>query len=99
ISLNNLAELYCSIGRYNEAEPLFQQALELRKRLLGDNHHNVATSLNNLALLYCSTKRYSEAKLLFEEALAICERTLGIGHPNTMRVRHNFAWFLREAYR
>ncbi|WP_375469101.1 tetratricopeptide repeat protein [uncultured Nostoc sp.] len=94
-----LGWFYQGQGLYQQAEPLFQQALELRKRLLGDNHHNVATSLNNLALLYCSTKRYSEAKLLFEEALAICERTLGIGHPNTMRVRENYARFLREAYR
>ncbi|HBB30385.1 MAG TPA: kinesin, partial [Cyanobacteria bacterium UBA9273] len=51
-SLNNLAELYSSQGRYSEAEPLFRQALEMYKRLLGENHPHVATSLNNLALLY-----------------------------------------------
>ncbi|MEH1823337.1 MAG: tetratricopeptide repeat protein [Nostoc sp.] len=98
-SLNNLAALYDSTGRYSEAEPLYQQALELSKRLLGDNHPNVADSLNNLAGLYKSTGRYSEAEPLYQQALAICEQTLGVGHPDTMRIRGNYAIFLREAYR
>ncbi|WP_130758767.1 tetratricopeptide repeat protein, partial [Microcystis aeruginosa] len=51
-SLNNLAGLYDSQGRYTEAEPLYLQALDLYKRLLGDNHPHVAQSLNNLAGLY-----------------------------------------------
>jgi tetratricopeptide (TPR) repeat protein len=42
--------LYDSQGRYEQAEPLYQQALEMRKRLLGDEHPDVAySSLNNLA--------------------------------------------------
>ncbi|MEH2375302.1 tetratricopeptide repeat protein [Nostoc sp.] len=98
-SLNNLAALYDSTGRYSEAEPLYQQALELSKRLLGDNHPNVADSLNNLALLYDSTGRYSEAEPLFQQALEICEQALGVGHPDTMRVRGNYAIFLRKGYR
>ncbi|WP_396687740.1 tetratricopeptide repeat protein, partial [Microcystis aeruginosa] len=44
--------LYRSQGRYPEAEPLYLEALDLIKRLLGDNHPGVATSLNNLAELY-----------------------------------------------
>ncbi|MFN6527233.1 tetratricopeptide repeat protein [Nostoc sp. ChiSLP03a] len=98
-SLNNLALLYHYTGRYSKAEPLFQQALGLWKRLLGDNHPHVATSLNNLAGLYHSTGRYSEAEPLLQQALAICEQALGVGHPDTIRVRGNYARFLREAYR
>jgi tetratricopeptide (TPR) repeat protein len=55
-SLNNLANLYKSQGRFAEAEPLFLQALELSKRLLGQEHPNVAISLNDLALLYLEQK-------------------------------------------
>jgi len=47
-----LAFLYYSQGKYKEAEPLYQQALALRQKLLGDDHPDVAASLNNLALLY-----------------------------------------------
>jgi tetratricopeptide (TPR) repeat protein len=60
-SLNNLALLYQSQGRYTEAEPLYLEALDLTKRLLGDNHPSVAASFNNLAFLYESQGRYSEA--------------------------------------
>ena len=42
-SLNNLAELYYFQGRYSEAEPLYIQALELKRKMLGDEHPDVAT--------------------------------------------------------
>ncbi len=67
------------------------QALELRKRLLGDNHPDVATSLNNLALLYDSQKKYDQAEFLYSQALNILERRLGANHPNTVTVRKNLA--------
>ncbi len=51
-SLNNLAGLYQDQGRYNEAEPLYQQSLAIRKQQLGKNHPSVAQSLYNLAFLY-----------------------------------------------
>ena len=90
-TLNNLAGLYGSQGRYEEAEPLYLQALELRKRLLGDNHPAVATSLNNLAGLYGSQGRYEKVELLYLQALSILEISLGKEHPNTMTVRGNYA--------
>ncbi len=76
-------------GRYSEAEPLYQQALEMRKRLLGDEHPDVALSLNNLAGLYDSQGRYSEAEPLYQQSLQIFEQTLGTEHPNTITVRNN----------
>jgi tetratricopeptide (TPR) repeat protein len=88
-SLNNLALLYKSQGRYSEAEPLYLDALEMTKRLFKDDHPNVATSLNNLASLYDSQEKYSEAEPLYLDALAICERVLDNNHPNTITVRNN----------
>ena len=58
-SLNNLAALYESQGRYTEAEPLYIKALEMNKKLLGAEHPDVATSLNNLAALYETQGRYT----------------------------------------
>jgi tetratricopeptide (TPR) repeat protein len=68
---------------------LFQQALELRKRLLGEEHPDVALSLNNLALLYKSQGHYAEAEPLYMQALEITERSLGANHPNTVTIRKN----------
>ncbi len=81
-SLNNLAALYRSQGRYKEAEPLYLEALDLYKRLLGDNHPLVALSLNNLAALYRSQDRYKEAEPLLVEALDLRKRLLGDNHPH-----------------
>jgi tetratricopeptide (TPR) repeat protein len=48
-SLNNLASLYKSQGKYDEAEPLHRRALAIREKSLGSDHPDVAASLNNLA--------------------------------------------------
>jgi tetratricopeptide (TPR) repeat protein len=69
-------------GRYSEAEPLYQQALALRQKLLGDEHPDVATSFNNLAALYESQGRYSEAEPLYQQALALMQKLLGDEHPD-----------------
>jgi hypothetical protein len=52
VSLNGLALLYHFQGKYNDAEPLYLQSLDILKRQLGNDYPDVATSLNNLALLY-----------------------------------------------
>ena len=51
ISVNNLAFLYESTGRYGEAEPLYQRALTARERVLGPEHPDTLTSVNNPAYL------------------------------------------------
>jgi tetratricopeptide (TPR) repeat protein len=68
----------------------------LRKRLLGDNHPDVASSLNNLAYLYESQGRYTEAEPLYLQALAIAEQALGENHPNTIIFRENYNICLRR---
>ena len=47
-SLNNLAELYRSQSRYEQAEPLYLQALEIAEQKLGVNHPNTVTFRENL---------------------------------------------------
>jgi tetratricopeptide (TPR) repeat protein len=46
-SYNNLAGLYRSTGRYGEAEPLYQKALEIARSSLGETHPNTVTIYNN----------------------------------------------------
>jgi tetratricopeptide (TPR) repeat protein len=60
ISLDSLANLHRVQGRYGEAEPLYHQALELRRQRLGDVHPDVATSLDNLATLYHAQSFYNQ---------------------------------------
>jgi hypothetical protein len=76
VSLNNLAILYESLGRYGGSEPLKKRALAIREATLGPDHPEVAQGLNNLASLYYAQGRYGEAEPLFMRALAIAEGTL-----------------------
>ena len=81
-SLNNLAELLRATGRYEEAEPLFREAMETTGKALGTDHPDYATSLNNLAGLLRDTGRYEEAEPLFREAMETGPRRSGRDHPN-----------------
>ena len=96
-TLNNLAGLYQSQGRYEEAEPLYLQALKIRRKLLGEEHPSIATTLNNLAGLYQSQGRYEEAEPLYLQALEISRKLLGEEHPNTNIIYDNFIHFLLQA--
>ena len=59
------------MGDNARAEPLYRQALEIRKEALGEGHPDYATSLNNLALLYLAMGDYARAEPLFRQALEI----------------------------
>jgi tetratricopeptide (TPR) repeat protein len=61
----------------------------MKKRLLGDEHPDVATSLNNLASLYDNQGRYGEAEPLYQDALAMRKRLLGDEHPTVARSLFN----------
>ena len=90
-SLNNLAFLYKSQGKYSEAEPLYLDALEMRRRLFTGDHPNVATSLNNLAVLYYSQGKYSEAEPLYLDALEMTKRLFTGDHPDVAQSLNNLA--------
>lgn len=47
-------------GKYGEAEELYKRSLDIRERVLGADHSDVAASLNNLAgLFHCQVRVYS----------------------------------------
>ena len=86
-SLNDLAHLYNSQGRYGEAEPLYLEALAMYKQLLGEAHPDVAGSLFNLGALRYNQGRYSEAQALLLQAQPIYFAQLGPDHPNTQALQ------------
>jgi len=69
-------------GKYDEARPLAERALEIREQALGPEHPDVAASLNGLAILHRNQGNYTKAEPLFQRALAIREKALGPEHPD-----------------
>jgi tetratricopeptide (TPR) repeat protein len=89
--LNQEAIALYQAGRYQDAEPLLQQSLAIRRQQLGADHPDVATSLNNLALLYQAQGRYREAEPLQQQALAIRREQLGEDHPDVANSLNSLA--------
>ncbi len=73
-------------GRVAEAESAIRQALEIRRRVFGQEHREVAKSLNVLAVIYMQRGSNAKAELLFKEALAIQEKLLGPDDPDLASV-------------
>ncbi len=78
LSLHGLAEVYTELRNYEEAERLFEQALQIKEQKQGSNNWDVARMLNGKASLYVDLGKYQEAELLYERSLAIWRKTSGI---------------------
>jgi len=79
------------MGNYAKAEPLYIEAMNIRKEVLGDKHPSYATSLNNLALLYNNMGNYAKAEPLYIEAMKIDKEVLGDKHPSYALSLNNLA--------
>jgi CHAT domain-containing protein/Tfp pilus assembly protein PilF len=78
-------------GKYDEALPSFESALEIRERVLGPDHPDIVSAINGLALLHYNKGAYSKAEPLFQRALAIREKALGPEHPSIATSLNNLA--------
>ncbi len=89
------------VGRaqYQGAEPLFKQALTIRKEVLGLHHPDTATSLNNLAYLYQAQGKLAEAEPLYKQTLEILKQVLGPDHPTTRTIQSNYDYLLQQMKR
>jgi tetratricopeptide (TPR) repeat protein len=69
-------------GKYDEALPFANRALEIRERLLEPEHPDVAIAINSLADIYTDKGEYANADLLYRRSLASREKTLDKDHPD-----------------
>lgn len=81
-NLNNLATVYQALGRIAEAKPLYQQALDIGKKLYGEEHPAVATNIFNIATIFVIEQHYDEAETLYLQALEIRKKLFGKEHPD-----------------
>ena len=80
-------DLDAARGNRREAEDLYQRALDIKQRLLGHDHPDVAMTLHNLAVLHSQQGDNDRARALFARAVGIFESSLGPEHPKTARTR------------
>ena len=89
---NSMADMHSQSGRYEEAEELYRECLEKRKRVLGPDHPDTLMTMNNLALNYYDQEKYTEAEELYRECLESYKRVLGPDHPDTLKTMNGLAF-------
>jgi serine/threonine-protein kinase len=94
-SLSHMAALRHAKGDLAAAEPLYREAIEQRRGLLGE-HPDLATSLNNLAIFLKDKGDYNAAEPVFREALAMRRKLLGQEHSEVATTLDELAVLLKE---
>ena len=91
-SMNNLANVYRWQGKYAQAEALYSQTLEIRRRVLGPEHPDTL-SFHEQSGARSTFHRASiaQAEALHSQTLEIQRRVLGPEHPDTLGSMNNLA--------
>ena len=82
-AMDEQAEALHAQGKYAAAQPVYENVLEIRRRLLTDEHPQTATSYYKLAWNRFRQGKYTQAQPLFEKALDVNRRLLSDDHPQT----------------
>jgi serine/threonine-protein kinase len=87
---------YLNLGLPDEAAPLLERSLELRRRASSERHPEVAESLDDLARALRDLGRWAEAEPLARRGLALRRELLGAGHPEAARSLNTLGLVLYE---
>jgi tetratricopeptide (TPR) repeat protein len=90
-ALNQQVNQLIKQGKYQEAIPIAEKAVEVAKRVRGPEDPDTTTALNNLGNLYQDMGEYAKAEPLLQEALRIRQKVLGPEHTDTASSLNNLA--------
>jgi serine/threonine protein kinase/tetratricopeptide (TPR) repeat protein len=79
--MQTMGEAYRSLGLYEQAQPMLEQALAVREEEVGQEDPGVAESLTHLGWLFNARGRYDDAEHLYRRALEMQQRLLPEGDP------------------
>ena len=85
----NLGSLYSNQGKLQEAEAMYQRALEGYEKAWGPDHTSTLDTVNNLGLLYSRQGKLQEAEAMYQRALEGKEKAWGPDHTSTLHTVNN----------
>ena len=94
--LTRAANYVCLRAQYDQAEPLYQQALSICEQRLGRDHPQVAFPLHGLAGLYSEQGDYEQAEALFRRALHLWEQEPAQEYPELADLLNDLAILYAE---
>jgi serine/threonine protein kinase/Tfp pilus assembly protein PilF len=94
--LNDLATVYIRDYQWQLAKEAYEQALEIDRRVLGDDHPKVAFRLQNLAIVAQNMGDLKRAELLYQDALQRELHAYGERHPEIASTKGNYGLLLQR---
>jgi serine/threonine-protein kinase len=89
--MDTIGWVYQTLGLYDQAEPLLERALSLRREHLAGDHDDLVISIDTMAVLQRHKGNYVAAERLSREAVAMEKRLKGDQHPDVADRLHNLA--------
>ena len=83
-------------GKFSEAIPIAQQALEFAQLLYDGDHPNIAAAVNNLAFIYHKQGQLSQAEYFYQISLNIIRRIFPDDHVHVATSLDNLAGLLHS---
>ncbi len=83
-------------GRWNDAESATMQVVEIRRRMLGEEHRSTLSSMSRLATIYRYQGRWKDAEELQLKDLEICKRMFGDDDAHTLASMESLASTYRK---
>jgi tetratricopeptide (TPR) repeat protein len=84
------------LGRYDESEKLYLEAVALHRRVLGPEDPRTISIVNDLGFLYLKQGRFREAEPIHRANLEIATRVLPPTHDMTLWATYNLGWSCME---
>ena len=83
---NNLGMTLVESGKIEEGEELLLKAIEIGKKVYGENQPQIVIYFKNLASIYIEQQKWDEAKALLQKCLHINQKYFGKYHSSTLYV-------------
>jgi non-specific serine/threonine protein kinase/serine/threonine-protein kinase len=82
--METMGWVYYNLGLYENATPIVERAVEIRRRILGADHPDTLDAIELQACLYEREGRYADAERVGRQNVDDLRRVLGEEHPATL---------------
>jgi tetratricopeptide (TPR) repeat protein len=88
-TMANLGELHQKLKEFKEAKKLYESALQIKVKVLGERNYAIGKIYYKLAELEREEENKKKAKEYYEMAISILNETLGSNHPYFVKISQN----------
>ena len=78
----NIGIIFEKQGKLDEAEQMYNQTLQIRVKVFGNDSLDVANTQKNIADIRSAQAQYEEAVKMYTSVVQIQERVVGREHPH-----------------